>query len=467
MRRCLHVCLFSLFVFLSLSVLSKPAHARLTANPNSINFGNQVVGSGGASFPVTLSNTDFSRSFTIVSIHSSDNDFSVAGASLPAVLLPGQSLTVNVAFTPSSPQSHSGTVGFTTYYGWTINVPLSGVGMESQSGNQLSVDPPALHFGSVSPGSTATQLIKLSNPTGSTIAVNTLKISGRNISVLGFSPGMSVQPGQTLVLTLDFSPSTPENAKGRLLFFTDAANRPIAVGWSGEGTQPSPAPTNRAPISVSPASLNFGTVNIGSGNAQSFTITNNESTPVTLVNIWAVGPEMVLGGWIAGSVIEPGQSLTATATFSPQSVEDIYGTISVVTDATSVVQIPWAADSSQPQIASTASVQPQTPSTTATQPQTSSTTATQPRTPAATAALNPSVSLLWNPSTSSGVIGYNVYRGSVSGGPYNLVTPSMMTATGYVDALVSSGQTYYYVVTSLASGAEESAFSPEVVAAVP
>ncbi len=143
MRRYARVCLFSLFVVLSLSVFSKPAHARLTANPNSINFGNQMVGSGGISFPVTLTNTDLSRSFTIVSIKSSNNDFSVTGASLPALLPPGQSLTVNVAFTPSSPQSHSGTVGFTTYYGWTVNVPLSGAGIESQSGNKLSVNPSA------------------------------------------------------------------------------------------------------------------------------------------------------------------------------------------------------------------------------------------------------------------------------------------------------------------------------------
>lgn len=239
MRRCLHVCLFSLFVFLSLSVLSKPAHARLTANPTSINFGNQSVGSGGVSIPVTLANTDVSRSFTIVSINSSDNNFSVTGASLPALLPPGQSLTVNVVFTPSSVQTFSGTVGFTTYYGWTLNVPLSGTGIPSQSGNQLSVNPSAVSFGNVAVGSNATELIQLSNPTGSSIAMNSVKTIGPDVSILGFSPGMAVEPGQTLVLTADFSPSAAENAKGRVLFFTDG--RIVRLPWDGLARARSPA----------------------------------------------------------------------------------------------------------------------------------------------------------------------------------------------------------------------------------
>jgi hypothetical protein len=474
MRRHLPVCLLSLLVFLSLSAFSQAAHAGLAANPNSINFGNQGVGSVGVSIPVTLANTDLSRTFTIVSINSSNGAFSVTGASLPATIPPGQSLTVGVVFTPSATQSFSGTVGFTTYYGWTVNVPLSGAGIQSQSGNQLSVNPSAVNFGNVALGSGATQLIQLSNSSGSSIGVNSVTTSGPDVSLLGFSPGMAVQPGQTLVLTVDFSPSAAENATGQLLFFTDAASSPIAVGWSGVGAQPSPSSTNQEPIGVSPASLNFSNVILGSANTQLVTITNNGSTPATLITVYVLGPDLSVGGWGAGTVIGPGQTLGITATFSPQSAENVSGTIAVFTDAMSLaIQIPWAGSSGQAQMPLTTAVQPQTSSGTATQSQSYSTTTAslttvaQAQTPATTGVVDDSVSLLWNPSASNGVIGYNVYRGLVSGGPYNLVTPLMVTATAYLDAAVSSGQTYYYVVTSLESGDVESAFSSEAAAAVP
>jgi fibronectin type 3 domain-containing protein len=65
------------------------------------------------------------------------------------------------------------------------------------------------------------------------------------------------------------------------------------------------------------------------------------------------------------------------------------------------------------------------------------------------------------------VTGYNVYRSSVSGGPYSKVNTTLIAATTYVDTTVASGQTYFYVVTSVESNGVESANSAEVTAVVP
>ena len=62
--------------------------------------------------------------------------------------------------------------------------------------------------------------------------------------------------------------------------------------------------------------------------------------------------------------------------------------------------------------------------------------------------------------------GYYVYRGNQTGGPYSKIS-SLLPATSYIDASVSSGQTYYYVVTALGSGSQESGYSNEAVAAIP
>ena len=78
------------------------------------------------------------------------------------------------------------------------------------------------------------------------------------------------------------------------------------------------------------------------------------------------------------------------------------------------------------------------------------------------------VSLTWNASqTPPAVLGYNVYRGTTSGGPYTKVNAVIVAATGFTDITVASGTTYYYVVTAVGSTNVESPFSNEASATTP
>jgi len=81
-------------------------------------------------------------------------------------------------------------------------------------------------------------------------------------------------------------------------------------------------------------------------------------------------------------------------------------------------------------------------------------------------AVQHTVTLNWTASSSS-VSGYNVYRGTASGGPYTRINTALEAATNYVDNTVHSGTTYYYVVTAEASSGVESSFSNQVTAVVP
>jgi hypothetical protein len=77
-----------------------------------------------------------------------------------------------------------------------------------------------------------------------------------------------------------------------------------------------------------------------------------------------------------------------------------------------------------------------------------------------------SVTLAWSPSSSSGVAYYNVYRGTVSGGPFTLLKSGVGT-TSYLDGNVISGSTYYYVTTAVDSSGAESAYSNQAKAVIP
>ena len=75
------------------------------------------------------------------------------------------------------------------------------------------------------------------------------------------------------------------------------------------------------------------------------------------------------------------------------------------------------------------------------------------------------VTLSW--TASSGVVGYNIYRGTISGGPYQKLTPYGTLRTSYVDGTVQARKTYYYVATAIDSSGNESAYSNQAQAIVP
>ena len=78
------------------------------------------------------------------------------------------------------------------------------------------------------------------------------------------------------------------------------------------------------------------------------------------------------------------------------------------------------------------------------------------------------VTLNWGASTSQNVAGYNVYRGTTSGGPYvKLNTTGLITVLTYFDGAVVAGQTYYYVATAVDISSNESAYSAQTTATIP
>jgi fibronectin type 3 domain-containing protein len=76
------------------------------------------------------------------------------------------------------------------------------------------------------------------------------------------------------------------------------------------------------------------------------------------------------------------------------------------------------------------------------------------------------VALSWNASPSP-VFGYNIYRGSQSGGPYTRLNSSLQPGTAFSDNSVQAGATYFYVTTAVDGSSQESAFSNESKSIIP
>ena len=72
----------------------------------------------------------------------------------------------------------------------------------------------------------------------------------------------------------------------------------------------------------------------------------------------------------------------------------------------------------------------------------------------------------WSAS-SSVVAGYNVYRGTVSGGPYTKLNNLPTALLTFTDTTVQSGNTYFFVTTAVDGSGNESVFSNEISALIP
>ena len=73
------------------------------------------------------------------------------------------------------------------------------------------------------------------------------------------------------------------------------------------------------------------------------------------------------------------------------------------------------------------------------------------------------VDLDWddNPATETDIEGYNVYRSTTHGGPYNKVNALLISQSAYSDGDLTDDTTYYYVVTAVDSLSNESGNSDE------
>jgi len=65
------------------------------------------------------------------------------------------------------------------------------------------------------------------------------------------------------------------------------------------------------------------------------------------------------------------------------------------------------------------------------------------------------------------VVGYNVYRSTVNGGPYSIMNGSLISGLSYTDTTVQNGVLYYYVVTAVDGSGNESAYSNQASANIP
>src|SRR5712664_1325252 len=286
----------------------------------------------------------------------------------------------------------------------------------------ISVSPPSINFGSVAVGSTVSQSITISNTGGSNLIVTQESITAQGFTLTSVSLPMTIGAGKQSTINLLFSPTATGIASGVVSVMSNAANSPATVTVSGMGI------STTSLLNANSSSLTFGNVPLGSSSVLGITITNAGNSHVSISQVSSSVAGFTTSGVSAGMILAPGQSATLDVAFAPAAAGNLTGVITIASDATN-----------SPTIISLSG--------------------------SGVNASSHSVTLNWTASTTA-VVGYNVYRSTVSGGPYAQLNSSLVLPTSYTDSTVHLSQIYYYVVTSVATGAE-SVDSNEASAAIP
>ena len=283
----------------------------------------------------------------------------------------------------------------------------------------------SLSFGSVTVGTSLDLGVTLTNVGFRPETVSQATVTGAGFSISGLVLPLTLNAGQNATFNVEFAPAVGGSVTGAISIITNAWWNPtISISLSGTGVaQPT---ANLSPPSMTFASQALGTTS----SAQAVTLTNSGGTTLNFTSIALTGTNAsdFAQTNTCGSSLAAGANCTIVVMFTPS----VAGT-----EAASL------------SIADNSSGSPQTVSL--------------------SGAGTHDVILSWTASTTAGVVGYNVYRGTTSGG--ESATPlnsSPINGTTYSDETVQAGQTYYYVVTAVASDdGTQSAYSNQTSSTVP
>src|SRR5207302_1580942 len=309
----------------------------------------------------TLANSGGS-SLTISQATVNGNGFTLIGLTMPLTLAPGQSVAVNVSFTPPAGGPDSGSISLAfvvstqghngkghggglsgTNTSSTVTVPVSGTGM---TGGQLAATPASLSLGNVQVGTSQTQQVTITNSGGTSATISQATTVGTGFSTTGLALPLALAAGQSQSLTVTFAPQVAGTVSASITVVSDASNPTLNVPLSGSGVTPGTL--------SSPSSLSFGTVLVGNNSSLQETLTNTGGSSVTISQANVSGSGFRVSG--VPATLAAGQSANFNVTFAPQSSGAVTGSVSIVSNASnSTLKITLSGTGATPGILSASS----------------------------------------------------------------------------------------------------------------
>jgi len=276
----------------SINLQGNGVQPALTIAPALADFGDQLVDTGSGAITVTLMNSG-TADLSVSSIEAASAAFAVAAGgscTAPFTLAATESCTVNFTFAPTvtGPASQSLAV-FSDAPSNPDSIELQGNGVQGS----LVVTPVVVDFGNQLIGTTSSpRNVTLSNNGTAAIDVSSVTAAAAPFAVSGGSCGaapFSIAVSGNCTLTYTFMPSVPVSQNQVITINSNASTTPDGLTLQGAGVE--------AQLTISPSPLDFGEQVVGvASSAQSVTLSNPGSGPLTVSSVSLSAPFAITGG---------------------------------------------------------------------------------------------------------------------------------------------------------------------------
>ena len=322
--------------------------------------------------------------------------------------------TISSVGTPQTATLTASSGSETETYGISLTVTVGTATLTLQS--------TSVPFGNVTDGIPAYQSVTLTSSGTAPVTVSAGSVSGTGYAIYGVSFPLTLNPGASATLEIEFDPTTPGTADGAVTLTSNSSTGTMStISLSGTGVAPSTVGT--ATLTLQSTSVPFGDVKDGIPAYQSVTLTSSGTAPVTVSAGSVSGTGYAISGVSLPLTLNPGASATLEIEFDPTTPGTAQGAVTLTSNSSAGTK-------------STISL---------------SGTGVAP---------SYEVDITWNaPADSSdSAAGYNIYRAVSGSSTYQLLNASSDSATSYADVTVASNTSYTYYVESV--DAEGNSSSP-------
>ena len=257
-------------------------------------------------------------------------DFALAPPpTLPAVVAPGDALTVTVAFTPSAHGARAAQlVAASDAFGTaSLTIPLTGRGI----GAHVVLTPDTLDFGSTNVGSASPpRSVTVANTGDDTLVVSAIVLGGADGADFTEAQALplTIGAGSSAAVAFQFVPTAGGERTATATFTTSDPFAPTtALALDGGGQTPT--------VTATPNQLAFGDVRVGSGASLPLQLSNTGSGELTIAGLvidGAEATEFVLDAIALPLVLEPGGSANLHVNYDPTVVASESAQLEVTSD---------------------------------------------------------------------------------------------------------------------------------------
>jgi hypothetical protein len=387
----------------------------LSLSTQTLAFGNEALGGTTSPSTITLTNigpaTVTFAGFSLGGVNPSE--FTISANTCGATLTASATCIASITFTPAQSGLQLGIFSAASDAAGSPNsANLTGTGVGA-SGAIIGINPSALIFGNVPISTNSGLTLVLTDESSASYATSSIALSGTNSADFSVTPSScSLITNANCNLSVGFIPTINGPEVATLTITDNSASNPNVIQISGTGYTPAPGAT------IVPSAIAFGDVVTSSASAPINTSLINSGSQTYTISAIAVGGTNSADFAITGSgncststVLAPLQACPIQATFTPSGTSTESAYIQITDNATGS---PRKLTLSGTGITSAHFM-----------------------------------ALSWIASSSPSVTGYNIYRGSQSGGPFTLLTPTPISGTSYNDSAVTHLATYFYVITAV------------------